>query len=203
MKNILSIFSLLFILSNVHAQERYLLIMGKDTLSITTDRQYVFLTSDGREMPIELIKQKIQTFENRQIRFQYPSKFELSTTDLGDGVEQVTVLSPDGTGFFVQQFSNSQPGDVVNLMMAELTKDAIQSGYGATEETFEKILRDGKLLLGRKRTLTYRGNLETYTVASFGAQNRGVLVVMVNNNSGNTKESQDLIDLLLETLEVK
>jgi hypothetical protein len=203
MKNILSIFALLFLFLNVQAQERYLLIIGTDTLSITADRQYIFLTSDGRELPIELKKQRIQAYESRVIKFQYPSDVEVSVTDLDEGVQQVTVLTEDGTGYFIQEFSNTRPGDIINLMMAELTKENIQKGYQAREETFEKILRDGKLLLGRKRTLTYKGNIETYTVASFGAQNKGILLVMVTNNSGNIKESQDLIQLLLETLEVK
>ncbi len=203
MKNILAIFILSLFLLNLEAQERYLLILGGDTLSITTDKQYLFLTSDGRELPIQLIKQKIQTFESRLIRFQYPSEYELSITDLGDGIEQVNVLTGDGAGYFIQQYFDTKPDDVINLMMAELTKEAIQRGAEAREETFEKILRDGKLLLGRRRTLTYRGTIETYTVASFGAQNRGILVVMVTNNNGGLKESQDLIQLLLETLEIK
>ncbi len=203
MKRILSIFAFFILIIQAQAQERYLLIIGPDTLSITADRQYIFLTSDGRELPIELRKQRIQTYESRVSKFQYPSDVDVSVTDLGEGVQQVNVLTADGTGFFIQEFSNTQPGDIINLMMAELTKENIQRGYQAVEETFEKILRDGKLLLGRKRTLTYGGNVETYTVASFGAQNRGILLVMVNNNSGNVKETQDLIQLLLETLEVK
>lgn len=203
MKRILSIFAFFMLLTSVEAQERYLLIIGQDTLSIIANRQYIFLTSDGRELPIELRKQRIQTYESRVSRFQYPVDVEVSVSDLDQGVQQVTVLTEDGTGYFIQEFSNTQPGDIVNLMMAELTKEIIQQGYQATEETFEKILRDGKLLLGRKRTLTYNGNVQTYTVASFGAQNRGILLVMVSNNSGNVKETQDLIQLLLETLEIK
>jgi len=204
MKYLTALFILVLCAVSLQAQqERYLLVLGQDTISITTGRQYVYVTRDGRELPIELIKQKIQTYESRLIRFQYPSKFELSTTDLGQGIEQVTVLTEDGAGFFIQQYFDSEPDDVVNLMMAELTKEAIQSGYDAREETFEKILRDGKLLLGRKRTLTYRGKVETYTVASFSAKNQGILAVMVTNNTGNQKENQDLIQLLLESLEIK
>ena len=203
MKRILSIFVFFILIYQAQAQDRYILIIGQDTLSITTDRQYIFLTSDGREMPIELRKQRIQSYESRVTSFQYPSEVEVSVTDLGEGIQQVNVLTADGTGYFIQEFSNSQPGDIVNLMMAELTKENIQRGYQATEETFEKILRDGKLLLGRKRTLSYNGNVQNYTVASFGAQNRGILLVMVGGNSGNVKQTQDLIQLLLETLEIK
>lgn len=203
MKPLLSILTIICFVFQLNAQEKYLLVLGKDTINIETDKQYIYVSSDGREMPIQLIKQQIQYYNSNMINFSFPNNYSVSQTDLGNGVTQTALLTADGNGFFVQEYTSLDPSDLVTIMMDELTKERISYGAQYTEETFQRFVQGGKLLIGRKRTLNFKGDTEVYTVATYGGNNNGILVVTLTNNIGNPQETNRIIDMFFDTLAIK
>ena len=202
MKTLLFSFLLSCSFMTLIAQEQYHLILGNDTLNITTDQIYIHKMASGEEVMLRLIKQQVQTFKGTMINFDYPSDYTISKTDLGEGVQQIALLTADGNGYFIQEYATIDPSSLVNMMMTELTKESIDYGYKYSEETFEQRFHNNKLLIGRRRTLENQGVQETYTVSTYGENGRGILITTLTNNSGNKEETDKLINLLYRSLKM-
>lgn len=198
---ILSFF--LFNFSLLAQQERFLLILGQDTISVEAGNQYIYVAADGRELPVKLIKQQIYQYVSPQIEFSYPAQFSPTKAMVADGVSQLTFLTEGDNGLMVYESTNGDPAQQVGLMMEELTKEKIGFGFQYTEQTFQRVLSNGKLLIGRQRSLNQGNTTETYTVASYTGQNNGILVVIVTNNLGNPQTTNELLDMFFSTLVIK
>ena len=66
----------------------------------------------------------------------------------------------------------------------------------------EKKIKSGETIEGVEATLTYKGEKEVYTVATYGAKDEGIIVVTMMLND-DFKEDKKIIDLFLDTLSIK
>lgn len=185
------------------AEERYQLIIGPDTISMQPDMQYIYVDGSGKELPIRLIKQEILHYTGTVAAFEYPQAYTLASIPMEQGVNMTSLITEDGSGFFVQEFNGQDPSEMIGVMMEELTKDLLAQGYQYHEEVFQRYSRNKQLLLGRKRTLVYMGKVETFTVAAYNNDANGALVVSRTNNFGNTQETKKILDLFFSTLVLK
>jgi len=111
-------------------------------------------------------------------------------------------MKSTGSGFMVQKYSTLNPSYLTRFMLSEITKESVGYGYKKVEEDFEYELKSGQVLKGITATLTYKGEEEIYTVASYGENGQGIMVVTMLLEDEFVESDKPMIDLFLKTLQI-
>ncbi|NVK63009.1 MAG: hypothetical protein HWE22_00430 [Flavobacteriales bacterium] len=180
----------------------YILVINNDSILINLDGTVDYKTPKGEALSIQLTQSDIQTYSDEMISFRHDKSLNVSNTMIEEGIEQCMILRSTGNGFMVQKYETFDPTGFVDIMVNELTKESVNYGYTKSEKPFKIKLRSGQTLEGVQATLKYKGEKEIYTVATYGEKDEGVLVVTMLLND-DFQEDKKIIDLFLETLEVK
>ncbi len=176
----------------------YLIIINNDTISLDLNKETEYKTKKGEKLSIVLTQPKLLTYVDEMISFKYPKSSSVSNTVIEDGIEQCMVMKSSGNGFIVQKYSTIDPSSLTSLMLNEITKESISYGYTKAEKEFTKKLVSGQEIKGIQSTLTYKGESEVYTVATYGGRDEGIIVITMV--MGEEFADKDLIDLFLNTL---
>ncbi len=180
----------------------YILVINNDSILINLDGSVDYKTPKGEALSIQLTQSDIQTYSDEMISFRHDKSLNVSNTMIEEGIEQCMILRSTGNGFMVQKYATFDPTGFVDIMVNELTKESVNYGYTKSEKPFKIKLRSGQTLEGVQATLKYKGEKEIYTVATYGEKDEGVLVVTMLLND-DFQEDKKIIDLFLETLEIK
>lgn len=180
----------------------YILVINNDSILINLDGTVDYKTPKGEALSIQLTQSDIQTYSDEMISFRHDKSLNVSNTMIEEGIEQCMILRSTGNGFMVQKYTTFDPTGFVDIMVNELTKESVNYGYTKSEKPFKTKLRSGQTLEGVQATLKYKGEKEVYTVATYGEKDEGVLVVTMLLND-DFQEDKKIIDLFLETLEIK
>ncbi|MEL6254961.1 MAG: hypothetical protein AAFR87_23340, partial [Bacteroidota bacterium] len=194
----------LFSFHNTFGQNsgNYQLIIDGDTLSINLDEAVEYKGAKGKKMNILLREADIKTYVDDMVSFQYRKGNGVSNTVIEEGIEQCMIMKSTGSGFMVQKYKTLDPSALTRFMLAEITKESVSYGYEKTEEDFEHTLESGQTLKGVTATLTYRGEKEIYTVASYGEKDHGIMVVTMLLVEDFADGDKPMIDLFLNTLQI-
>lgn len=68
----------------------------------------------------------------------------------GGGVYQTLMTTPLGTGIIIQEYMNMNPELVIDFVLKEITREAVEYGYKYSENNIVKVI-DGKALRGKHR----------------------------------------------------
>ena len=181
----------------------YIIIINGDSLFVDLNSTTTYRTSSGEELDLQLVQPNYLTYSDDMVSFQYEKSYSVAKSSLDAGIDQLMVMKASGNGFMIQEYSTFDPSPLLRLMLNELVKESVSYGYDKVEEDFEHTLASGQIIKGVKAILTYRGERETYTVATYGQRDSGLVFVTMLLNEDFKEEDQPLIDLFLETLEVK
>lgn len=179
----------------------YIVIINNDSIQIDLNNEYQYKSSSGDKLTIKVVQPNILTYSDDMVSFEYDKSLSVSNSKIEEGIEQCMIVKSTGNGFIVQKYKTLNPGSLTQLMLNELTKESISYGYSKTQEKFEKKLLSGETIKGIQATLTYNGEKEVYTVATYGSKDKGIIVVTMLLNE-DFKEDKEIIDLFLETLKV-
>ncbi len=193
--------ALLYSFAFLNAQN-YMLILDKDTINIQLDESTNYVTKDNCQIDIQLLKKPIQTYGDQFVTFNYSNKYSLTKTDLGDGVEQLMIMTANGNGIIIQEYSRIDPTFISDFMMNELTKESIKYGYKGSPIDTQVSLTSGIVLDGRKSVLTYNYEVEEYQVFTYGSKDKGIMIATLKNNLNET-EGDEVMDLFFDTLDIK
>jgi hypothetical protein len=205
MKNLqyfIGLFLLCSMFTTAQSAASYILLVNGDTLHLQADQNVQYVSNKGESMELKLIIPDEQVYKDDMLSFEYPKKFHVSSNIIQDGIEQFMVMSAAGNGYMIQKYSEINPSGLTKLMMSELVKESVNYGYSKTEESFTKTLTSGHQLEGRTATLTYKGDKQVYTVASWGGRDEGILVVTMIMNEDFKSEEEGFIKLFLESLQI-
>lgn len=200
-KTLSTIWALLICCFAIAQEGNYILIIDNDSIQVDLDNPFNYKTSSGKELNINLIQPTLLTYADDMISFKHDKALSVSNTKLDVGIVQLMVMRSTGNGFMVQEYTTINPAMLTSLMMNEITKQNVSYGYTKTEEPFSKKLKSGHTIEGTQATLTYKGEKEIYTVATYGAKDEGILVVTMLLTED--FDDQKFIDLFLNTLEIK
>lgn len=186
------------------AQEsgNYLLIIENDTLQIDLDEETTYNLSRKQKLKIKLIQPELLTYSDDMVSFKHKSGMSVTNSQVDVGISQCMLMSPTGNGFMIQKYETINPTSLSQFLMHELTKESIGYGYKSEQKPFKKTLASGEVIEGVQNTLTYQGEEEIYTVASYGRKDRGILVVTMMLSPEFTADS-DMIEEFLNTLVIK
>jgi len=180
----------------------YIIIINNDSIQVDLNKSIQYKKSSEEELTVKIIQPQILTYTDDMISFNHDKSLSVSNSKIEEGIEQCMIMKSTGNGFMVQKYKTIDPSSLTQLMMNEITKESINYGYNKTEKPFKKKLKSGQIIEGIEATLTYKGENEVYTVASYGAKDEGILVVTMLFSVDN-KDGKEIIDLFLETLEIK
>jgi len=183
-------------------QGNYIIIINSDSIHVNLDDELQYKTPSGEELRIEVIQPEIITYSDDMISFSHHKSLSVSDSKIDEGIEQCMIMKSTGNGFMVQKYRTFNPGGLTQFMLNEIIKESISYGYSKTEEEFSKELVSGQTIEGIRATLEYNGEKEVYTVAAYGEKDEGVIIVTMLM-SEDYPEDEEIIDLFLETLEIK
>lgn len=183
-------------------QGNYIIIINNDSIQVDLNKNIQYKISSGEDLTIKITQPEILTYSDDMISFSHNKSLSVSDSEIEEGIEQCMIMKSTGNGFMVQKYKTLDPSSLTQLMMNEIIKESINYGYTKTEKPFKKKLKSGQTIEGIQATLTYKGENEVYTVATYGAKDEGIIVVTMLL-SDDYKDGKEIIDLFLETLEIK
>ncbi len=193
---------LILFISFVHGQENYIVIINNDSIKAKLNSEIQYKVSSRKDLTIKIVQPDILTYSDDMISFSYDKSLSVSNSKIDENIEQCMIIKSTGNGFMVQKYHTINPTNLTQLMLQEIIKESISYGYTKVEETFKKKLKSGQTIEGIQATLTYNGEKEIYTVATFGEKDKGIIVVTMFLNEAYI-DDKEIIDLFLKTLEIK
>jgi len=194
------VLALMFICFNVAAQD-YRLELNGNTMKIDLDKDYEVLVN-GKKVKLKFSAYDTLEFNDSTFSFLYSKDYKTSKQLIDSVVEQITILTAEGSGFLIQKYLTLSPIQLNETMLNEITKESIGYGYKLTREDYSRVLKSGQSIKVDKAVLTYKDNIYTYEVASMGKKDQGVLImtILLSNKS---EQGKKIIDMLWKSFTFK
>ncbi len=156
----------------------------------------------GKAAKVTLERNDFATFSGDNFSFVHPSGISISKSDLGDDITQYLMASAVGTVVIVQEYGAMNPVSLNQLMLQEMTKEAVQAGATLTQKPTTRKLSDGKELTGIRATVKSRTDTDNYEIVAFGTADQGLLMITRIDGESEAAEAS-LLDKFWESLDIK
>jgi hypothetical protein len=182
-------------------QDDYTLNLDGTNMKISLDKKYEVMVN-GKKVVFEVKANDTLHYSDNFISFKYPKGFNITKTQLGEGIDQLMIATAEGSGIIIQKYSTLNPGLLNEMMMSEVTKESVGYGYVMKREDYAKTLKSGQKIEIDKAVLTYKDETNIYEIASIGKKDEGVLIMTMRMDNNQTGQGVKLIDLMWKTLMV-
>jgi len=201
MRNLILI--LVLVLTNlIHSQENFKIEINGKILEIELDKDYELNIND--ELLRINVKQKdTLMYTDESFNFKFPKEYKVAKTEIDEGIEQLLVMTAEGSGFIIQKYSTINPTTLNELMISEVTKESINYGFKMIREDYERILTPGIKIKVDRAVLTYNDEINIYELASIGNKDSGLLFMTMEMDDLENSQGKKLINLIWKTLEIK
>ncbi|GGE28087.1 hypothetical protein [Psychroflexus planctonicus] len=203
MKNTL-LLSLIFVanLYSVTAQETYTLYLNGEAHEIELNENYTKKIGK-EEIEFQLKAKDTLYYEDELMRFAYLRLNPISKVELDETIDQIMMMTAEGTGVIVQKYLSINPIFLNEMMLNEVTKESLNYGFDLKRDEYQKTLKSGQTLTVQNATLTYKDEVNIYEVATIGGNDQGIMVMTIAMDNNPDTMGKQLINLLWSTLEYK
>lgn len=184
-----------------YCQEDYILTINDSLLNVSLDKQYKFVVN-GQTVNFSISSKDTLLFTDPFFRFSYPKDFKISKSKIDESIEQITMLSAEGTGIIIQKYGSLNPTSLNEMMLNELTKESVSYGFESKRSTSKKKLLSGQEVVVTKDVLRYKDEINIYEIVSYGKKDEGIIVVTLRMDDDKNTQGEKLIDLMWKTLRV-
>ena len=198
MRHTLIIIAILF-LSQAKAQEDYVIRINDTTFKISLDKKYA-LIMDGRKINFILSANDTLIYNDDLYSFLYSKDFKVSKTKVEGGIEQIMLMTAEGSGILIQKYPSLNPTTLNEIMLTEVIKESLSYGYELKRNDYNRTLSSGQKIQINKAVLKYKDDTNVYEVASIGKKDEGILIITMVMDQNNSKQGQKLIDLMWSSL---
>ena len=198
MRYTLIIIAILF-LSQAKAQEDYVIRINDTTFKISLDKKYA-LIMDGRKINFILSANDTLIYNDDLYSFLYSKDFRVSKTKVEGGIEQIMLMTAEGSGILIQKYPSLNPTTLNEIMLTEVIKESLSYGYELKRNDYNRTLSSGQKIRINKAVLKYKDDTNVYEVASIGKKDEGILIITMVMDQNNSKQGQKLIDLMWSSL---
>jgi hypothetical protein len=132
---------------------------------------------DGRELTLKLDRKAANTFAAEGVSFQYPSQFNVATSEIDSGIYQHLMATALGTLVLVQTYPDMDATKLVDLMTGKMTDDDVASGSTRETTPHTRTLADGTELTGTRSTLKRVNDDEVVEVLGARKGRGGVMLI--------------------------
>jgi hypothetical protein len=186
----------------LEAQEDYKILLNDTTINVGLDKKYEMVI-DGKKINFQLQMNDLLEYDDSLFRFYYPKDFKISKLKIDSGIEQITILTAEGSGFLIQKYTTINPSGLNDMMLREITKENINYGYQLNREDYKRPLKSGQIIEINKADLSYKDKKTTYEIASFGRKDEGLIIITVLVDKNYSGQAKKVIELLWSSLIIK
>jgi hypothetical protein len=187
---------------NVFSQKDYIVKINDTELEIALDSSYT-IQINNKDVKFTFKSKAILLYDDPFFNFQYPSDFKVSKTKIDEGIEQIMLMTADGSGILIQKYEDFNPTLLNEMMINEVTKESINYGFKLERKDYERKLKFNQNLKVNKAILTYKDEINIYEIATIGKKDEGILIMTMIMDNTTDGQGNKLIDLMWETLNYK
>jgi hypothetical protein len=201
MKTLLSLSMILLSLS-LFCQNEYIIEINDTTFEISLDNDYS-ISSGGNNYQFKIKKKDTLLYNDDAFSFNYSKDYKVSKLPVDKGIEQIMLMTAEGSGILIQKYSTINPSMLNEMMMEEVTKESVSYGYVMKRKDYKRRLKSGQKINVDKAILTYNGERSIYEIASIGAKDEGIMVMTIAASEEMSIQGRKIIDLMWSSLVYK
>jgi hypothetical protein len=201
MKTLVFTIAIIFSLT-AKAQQDYTFQINDSSFDISLDKPYNILL-DGQKVNFKVTQKEILTYSTNLYSFSYSKDYKISKTQVDDGIEQISMLTAEGSGLLIQKYETLNPTSLNELMLNEMTKESINYGFMSKKSTYKKTLKSGQTINVTRAELRYKDEINIYEITSIGKKDEGILIITIRLDEDKNTQGQKIIDLMWESLMIK
>lgn len=190
---------LTFISIKSFSQNDYKIKINDTILEISLDKAYN-ITIDDKEIEFKIIAKDSLIYEDDLYSFNYSKDYKISQMTIDEGIEQIMLMTAEGSGIFIQKYSTINPTMLNEMMISEVTKESLNYGFKMKRDDYTRTLKSGQKLDVDKATLTYKDETNIYEVASIGKKDEGILIMTMIMDENISTQGRKIIDLMWNSL---
>lgn len=179
----------------------YKLTIGDMAVDIDPGETLDVTLPDGKQAKVKLELNEFATYSGDVFSFVHPTSIAITQTDIDKTIRQYLMASALGTVVIIQEYSSINPVSLNQLMLQEMTKEAVQAGAELSQQPATRKLADGREIAGLKATVKTRVESAEIEVFSFGTTDQG-LVMVTRIDRESAPSDQSLIDKFWESLKI-
>ena len=182
------------------SQNDYQLIINDTEMEISLDKEYE-IEVDGKTVQFKLLAKDTLSYVDDLFSFHYPSEYRVSQIDIDDEIEQIIIMTAEGSGILIQKYSTFDPTVLNELMLSEITKESLNYGFEMNREDYSRELKSGQTVNVDKAVLTYKNEQNIYEVASLGKKDEGIMVMTMMMDEELSEQGKKIIEMMWNSLE--
>ena len=186
---------MLLLLKPATAQEDYNLHVNDTVINIALDKKYD-LTVNGQKITVKVSSKDTLVYNAGAYSFKYFKDLKVSKTIVAEGVEQIAILTAEGSGFLIQKYDNLDPSKLNEMMLNEVTKESISYGFEPKRTDYKRKLSSGQSIDINKMFLKYKDDINIYEVGSLGKKDSGIIIMTIRMDDDDKTHGNQAIELL-------
>ncbi len=200
MRQILEIVSIFCCLKGF-SQEDFVIRINDTLINVELDKSYN-VNVKGTKLNFMLSSKDTLTYTSSFYSFLYPKAFRVSNSKLGADIEQISILTAEGSGMIIQKYESLNPTALNEMMLTEMTKESINYGFVLKRSNYKRKLKSGQEIEVTKAELRYKDDVNIYEVGSVGKKDAGLIIITMRMDEDNGTDGQKVIDLMWQSLKV-
>jgi hypothetical protein len=198
MKNLLFLIAVLTAFA-AQGQEDYKIKINDTAISISLDTKYEVLLN-GKKVNFTVTANDTVTYNDNLFSFRYLKDYKITKTEIDGGIEQLMLLTAEGSGFLIQRYSSMNPEGIEEMMLKEVTKESIGYGFKQQRNNYQRKLKSGQDVTVIKAVLKYKDETNIYEITSIGKKDEGILVIAMIMDETKSEQGRKTIDLMWNSL---
>jgi hypothetical protein len=198
MKNLVFLVAVLTAFA-ARGQEDYKIKINDTTISISLDTKYEVLLN-GKKVNFTVTANDTVTYNDNLFSFRYLKDYKITKTELDGGIEQLMLLTAEGSGFLIQKYASMNPEGVEEMMLKEITKESVGYGFKQQRNNYQRKLKSGQEVTVIKAVLKYKDETNIYEITSIGKKDEGILVIAMIMDETKSEQGRKTIDLMWNSL---
>ena len=198
MKNSILILTLL-ISSLIYAQEDYQVEINGKVIDVELSKNYKVKVKN-KIINIKVSVKDTLAYNDNFLSFKYPKEYKITKSKVDAGIEQLLIMTAEGSGVIIQEYSAMDPSMLNELMIKEVTKESINYGFVMKREEYERTLDAEKKLKISRVVLTYKDEINIYEITSIGKKDTGIIIMTMEMNDNENSIGRKLIKMVWKTL---
>ncbi|MBU8893608.1 MAG: hypothetical protein KOO66_12590 [Bacteroidales bacterium] len=201
MRNLLLVISILtsFI---ANGQEEYVIQLNDTIFEVALDKEYK-ISINGEAINFTINAKDTLLFNDDFYSFQYFKEYKVSKIVIEEGIEQIILMTAEGSGILIQKYLNINPTMLNEIMISEVTKESLNYGFKMERKDYKRELKSGQKLNVDRVILTYKDETNIYEVASIGNKDEGILIMTMIMDEKISQQGRKIIDLMWGSLKYK
>ncbi|MCO5065156.1 MAG: hypothetical protein M9924_12180 [Rhizobiaceae bacterium] len=175
--------------------------LGEQSIDLDVDEDARITLPDGSTATVTLSRNEFATYAAQGFSFVHPSDVSVTRSLLGEGLVQHLMTTALGTMVIVQSYDDLDPSSLGELMLKELTGDAVSAGAKLDRRPAGRDAA-GKKLSGIAATATLKHDTVDYEIETYGKDDAGVIVI-TRMDRDNAAQDGAKIDKFWETFRIQ